>query len=177
MPSLIRSILLITSVLSFFLVACEAQSFTPQEFAGGEGEEGGVQEKAKTYHVDLPPLINLTEKTPPIKNADGTFRVDGLKFFTNKYLDEDLVITAYLLERYKEPKEGNTRQPDHLWIADELNSSEEKKMRVVGVDPKIYHKLKISQKYRFSGKLVQKSPQGFISTDGILVYSGAELIK
>jgi hypothetical protein len=172
-----RFTMLTSLLLAYFLIACEAQSFTPQEFAGGEEGEGGIQEKEKTYHVDLPPLINLTEKTPPIKNADGTFRVDGLKFFTNKYLDEEITITAYLIDRYKEPKEGTTKQPDHLWIGDELNCAEEKRMRVVGIDPKIYLKLKVGQPYKFTGKLVQKSPQGFISTDGILVYTSAELIK
>lgn len=159
-------------LLCVLLFACEAQQFTPIDIQPEEQE--GVPQK--TLNVDLPPLINLSAKTPPLKNQDGTFRVEGLKFYTSKYLDEELSINAYLIEKYKEAEEGIT-QPSHLWIGDDPDSSGDKKMRVVGLDEKVLAKLKAGSFYRFTGKLVQKAPQGYISTDGILIYQSAELIK
>jgi hypothetical protein len=160
-------------MLCTLLLACEAQQFTPVDLQNAEEQEGIPQ---KTLNVDLPPLINLSAKTPSLKNQDGSFRVEGLKFYTTKYVDEDLTITAYLLEKYKEAQEGIT-QPSHLWIGDDPDSPEDKRMRVVGVDEKVLAKLKVGTFYQFTGKLVQKSPQGYISTDGILIYQSAEVIK
>lgn len=135
------------------------------------------QESAQTYRVDLPKQIDLEALIPPLKHADGSYRVDGLLMRSRQYLGNEMTLRGYVVEMPKcKNKDGEICAKPHLWLADAIGHNQER-LRVVGFTRKKLRKFKLNKAYKITGKFVQTHEDGFVSSDGLLVYQSVEKIK
>ncbi|MBM4293199.1 MAG: hypothetical protein FJ138_18805 [Deltaproteobacteria bacterium] len=141
-----------------------------------------VEEKpSQIYKVDLPKRVDLEALIPPLQHPDGTFRVDGLLMRFDEHMGDTLEVTGYVVEKSPTCAAPRKDKPvdcpiAHFWLAD-ANGQTSDRLRVVELDRKLLAKIKENQKYRVKGTFQETSKDGFVSSMGLLIYQGAELIK
>ena len=126
-------------------------------------------EEKPTGRVDLPPLVKLAGSLPPERNADQTFRVDGLLARRSMHMGEAVRLKGYLLEVYTCPRKAKTCEVPHLWLAD-TPAGGEKRIPVVNfADEKALKKMKKGQQYIVEGTFRRRSDRGFTRSAGLIV--------
>ena len=158
---------------ALFAVACAP----PQPTVVEKAEE----KPSQTYKVDLPKRVDLEALIPPLKNPDGTFRVDGLLMRFDEHMGDTLEVTGYVVEKSPNcPAPRKDKPVDcpiaHFWLADAQGQTSDR-LRVVEIDRKLLAKIKPNEKYRVKGAFQETSKDGFVSSMGLLIYQGSELIK
>jgi len=159
--------------IAYLLSACAPPAPTVQE--------PQEQAPAKTYRVDLPKIIDLEALMPDLKYADGTYRVDGLLMRSADHLEEELEVTGYitaLSPKCPRPKKGqvvNCPQPYFL-LADVIGESIHK-LKVADIERRRLRRLKMNKKYRVKGVFQTSSKSGYLSSEGLLTFHSAQLIK
>jgi hypothetical protein len=71
--------------------------------------------------VSLPPLINLDELMPKLKNSQGHFLIRGLRMRTQEYVDKTISLTGYVVEKYKCTRISKTRkrcEKPRVWLSE-----------------------------------------------------------
>ena len=119
--------------------------------------------------VDLPSLVKLEQKLPPMKHADGDYRVDGLVARRGKFFGQSVKLTAYLVDRVECPKKAKRCTIPHLTIAD-TPAGEGERLIVVELPEEGLPKVKIGDHLQITGKFDRSSSDGFVRTKGLLVY-------
>lgn len=169
MPRALSVGLLMTLLLS----ACAPPAPTVQE--------PQEQAPAKTYRVDLPKIIDLEALMPDLKHSDGTYRVDGLLMRSADHLDEEMEVTGYITEvspKCPRPKRGqpvNCAQPYFL-LTDAIGESLHK-LKVADMERKDLRRFSLNKKYRVKGVFQTSSKSGYLSSEGLLTFQSAQLIK
>ena len=136
-----------------------------------------ASESTRTYTVDLPKPIDLEALIPPLRHADQSYRIDGLLMRSHQYLDKEITVKGYIVDKPKcRSREGDICAKPHLWLADALGQSTER-LRVVGMKRKKMKRFKLNKAYKITGKLVQSHSDGFASSQGLLVYKSFEKVK
>ena len=126
--------------------------------------------------VSLPPLINLDELMPKLKNAQGHFLIPGLRMRTRSYIDQTLTLSGYVVEKFKCKRLSKTRkkcEKPRVWLSDTQGG--EPQMQVIfddakSVKKKVWKRLKLNKQYAFEGQLKTKAKAGYIDSKGLLIY-------
>ena len=126
--------------------------------------------------VSLPPLINLDELMPKLKNLQGHFLIPGLRMRTQSYLDQTLELTGYVVEKFRCKRLSKTRkkcEKPRIWLSDTQGG--EPQMQVIfddakSIKKKVWRRLKLNKQYVFEGQLKTKAKAGYIDSKGLLIY-------
>ncbi len=124
--------------------------------------------------VDLPPMVKLEGTIPPATHADGlTMRVDGLMARWQKHLKKRIRVKGYLVEKYECPKDSKICQRPHAYLHD-TPAGGEKKLMVVSLPESINEALTPGEQYTITGTFDRRSGDGFIQSNGLLIFEEAE---
>lgn len=124
--------------------------------------------------VDLPPMIKLEGSIPPETHADHTMRIDGLLARRDKYLKQKVLVRGFLVDTYAEcPKDAKKCERPHIWLADSPAGGE-KRLMVVALDEEKVKALEVGEQYVVTGRFEQKSGDGFVRSEGLLVHESIE---
>ena len=157
--SISRSSLMILSIGLLSLNACSPPEFEPPK---------KPKPAQRTYSVNLPPSIDLDNEIPPLKNPDGTYRIDGLTMQARKFLDTTLSVTGYVTEVSPcSNKAGDTCAKPYLWVADHVGELDVR-LRVADMERRLLRRFKVGKKYTFTGDFSQTSKSGYANSRGIL---------
>ena len=122
----------------------------------------------RSYSVNLPPSIDLDSEIPPLKNPDGTFRIDGLQMKAKKYLDQEIKVTGFVTEISPcSNKVGAICPKPYLWISDQADDADIK-LRIADMKRKSLRRFRVGKKYVFTGELSSTSKSGYANSNGIL---------
>lgn len=136
-------------------------------------QEKAAESNLPPAKVDLPPLIKLEGTIPPETHPDHTMRIDGLLARRDKYLDQKVLVKGYLIEKYECPKDADKCEHPHVWLAD-APAGGDKKLMVVALDEERVGKLELNEQYTFTGRFAQKSPDGFVRSEGLLLHESID---
>ncbi len=124
--------------------------------------------------IDLPPMVKLEGTIPPATHPDGlTMRVDGLLARYQKHLGKKIRVKGYLIEKYECPKDSKICQRPHAYLHDTVAGGEKKLMLVSLTEP-VNDALKPGELYTVTGTFDRKSDDGFIQSNGLLIYEEIE---
>ena len=178
-------------------------------FAGisgcGEQPASDLQiERLPEVNPNLPPVPQIPEPPFPIRNADNTYTVFGLRNKIRQTIDTEVSVTAYIVDIYEPPEcpEGETcprPTAPHMWIADtEGESDDAKKMAVAGYaenheeleeairrrrpqrsqdgEITIPTDFAVGNRVKVTGRFVRVSGSGFNYSEGLIEYAGHETL-
>lgn len=145
-------------------------------------EASNVKTEKTTEDPNLPPAQVQLPAAPPAsvytiaeKNADGTFRIEGLIHNRDKHLGKVITLSGHIVkiskacDPKKAKKKGKTCNQPSLYIKDTMDARQA--LKIVGhTDDFIKRaKLKEGENYTFKGTY-KKMAAGFVVTeDGILL--------
>jgi hypothetical protein len=99
-------------------------------FAACEEEGSGpsvVVEKVDGYKPNLPPIPSIPRPDVPETFGDGSFSIYGLRKNTNKTMDTQVTVTAFIASAYEKPAcaEGQTCHTlmPHVFLADKKDET------------------------------------------------------
>ena len=146
-------------LLLFAFSACSPPEFEPPK---------KPKPQQRTYSITLPPTIDLDGEIPPLKHADGTYRVDGLTMQSRKFLDTSLSVKGYVTEISPcTNKAGDTCAKPYLWVTDHIGELDVK-LRIADMERRLLRRFKVGKKYIFTGEFSQTSKSGYANSRGIL---------
>lgn len=124
--------------------------------------------------VDLPPMVKLEGTIPPATHPDGlTMRVDGLLARWQKHLGKRIRVKGYLVGKYECPKDSKICQRPHAYLHD-TPAGGEKKLMLVSLPDSINEALTPGEQYTITGNFDRRSDDGFIQSNGLLIFGEAE---
>lgn len=123
--------------------------------------------------VDLPPMIKLEGTIPPETHPDHTMRIDGLLARRAKYLNQKVLVRGFLVQKYECPKDAKKCERPHVWLADSPAGGD-KRLMVVKLDEERVEKLELNEQYIITGRFAQKSGDGFVRSEGLLLHESIE---
>ncbi len=136
-------------------------------------KEKAAESNLPPAKVDLPPLIKLEGTIPPETHPDHTMRIDGLLARRDKYLDQKVLVRGYLIGKYECPKDADKCERPHVWLADSPAGGD-KKLMVVALEEERVEKLEEGEQYVVTGRFAQKSADGFVRSEGLLLHESIE---
>lgn len=152
---------------SFFLGCSPPELEPPKE----------IKPPSRTYHVTLPPVHDLDSEVPPLKNADGTFRVDGIRMHAKHHLESDVDVSGVVVGKATcREKPGEICAKPFLWLAQGVDPSEVK-LRVVDMNRRKLKRFKVGKSYRITGTFSQTSKSGYGDSRGVLRFKSYKAIK
>lgn len=155
------------ALLMLVPLACTPPSVEPPQ-------EKAAAPSGPPARVDLPPMIKLEGSIPPETHADHTMRIDGLLARRDKYLKQKVLVRGFLVDTYAEcPKDAKKCERPHVWLADSPAGGE-KRLMVVALDEERVKALELGQQYVVTGRFEQKSGDGFVRSEGLLVHESIE---
>lgn len=132
---------------------------------------------------DLPEVPALPAPKHPVRYEDGSLSVFGLRRQLEERLNQQVEVTAVVVEHYQPPKCSSKdacprpAQP-HLWLADDAGETDAtKRLTVVGYAShnsdarrKGLGALRVGTRVRVKGQFAQVSPSGFNASNGLIAY-------
>jgi len=165
--------LLIAAMFAQLALSCAPPAPTVQE--------PQEQQPTKTYRVDLPKLIDLEALMPALKHPDGSYRVDGLLMRSADHLDDELEVMGYITElspKCPRPKRGEiVNCPQPYFILSDVIGESIHRLKVADMKRRELRKFKLNKKYKVKGKFQTSSQSGYLSSEGLLTFQSAQLIK
>jgi hypothetical protein len=172
-----------------------ASSFACQKHQGGYGED--TQGQLPNINVDLPPVPSFDPGPIPLTYPDGTLSIVGLKRRQEKYLGQEVKVTAFVTDVYVCPPEiknckgtgcKNCEKP-HFFVGDTADATDDKSLicsdynepgdKIVpgepGSDnPPLDTKKLKGEKIIVDAMYSLSSGAGFKSSDGVLGYKSMQ---
>ena len=146
----------------------------PEATGQKKDEKGATKALLPPARVDLPPLVKLEGSIPPATHPDGmTMRIDGLVARWQKHLGKKIRVKGYLVEKYECPKDAKRCQRNHAYLHD-TPAGGEKKLLLVNLSDPVRDALEIGQQYDVVGSFERRSDDGFIQSNGLLVYESID---
>ena len=122
----------------------------------------------REYTVNLPPVVNLEGKLPPLKDRQGYFQVDGLLMQPRAHFDKAMTIKGYVVDKARcKERVGETCDKPYLWIA-RTPGDTENRLRVVDMERKALRRFTVGKQYLFEGTFSQTSKSGYMNSRGLL---------
>jgi hypothetical protein len=166
--------------LASLLAACDTSDGGAS--LGGEDPQQAQLPKIK---VNLPPPPSFKKDTPPEMYPDSSYSVYGLRENMETTLNENVRVKGFVVEVYecpKCPRGAKCKECDkpHFWIADRANAPKDQALIVTDYpkkDPDTRKKTEfdVGSQYYVTGVFSKTSGTGFSSSDGLLIFSDAEL--
>ncbi len=139
-----------------------------------EEKKKAEQANLPPARIDLPPLIKLEGSIPPATHPDGlTMRVEGLLARYRKFVGKKIIVKGYLVEKYECPEEATKCERNNASLHDTAGGGE-KKLLLVGFPDAVRDALKVGELYTVTGSFERKSDDGFIQSNGLLIYESIE---
>ena len=160
-------------IIAYLMSACAPPAPTVQE--------PQEQAPAKTYRIDLPKVIDLEALMPALKHNDGSYRIDGLLMRSAEHLEEEMEVTGYITElspKCPRPKKGQiVNCPQPYFLLSDVIGATIHKLKVADMERKKLRRLKVNKKYKVKGVFQTSSKSGYLSSEGLLTFQSAKLIK
>lgn len=166
-------------------------------------KEGAQAEALPEIVPDLPEVPTLPPPPHPITYEDESYSIYGLRNRMRHMLDNDVMLTGYIVDIFEPPPCEAKKKDDcpptaapHLWIADNPDeTAREKEMIVVGYADNheqlekarrgrrvttidgtrvVPGSLAVGEKIRARGRYTLISAGGFNSSNGLLEYASHE---
>ena len=137
----------------------------------------------KSWSVRLPPPVNLQALIPPLRDTEGTLRIDGVLRRADDFYSQSITLSGYLTGKSpKCPRRSKRCVAPYFWLSqdpppasDEVEGlvDEHRRIKVVSIKREQLRRLKVGQRYQVTGKLVTEA-DGFVRSIGLLVFSNSE---
>lgn len=137
--------------------------------------------------VNLPPPPSFQKDHAPETYPEGAYSVYGVKKNMKDTLNKPVKVKGFLLEVYECPPcpkgtECKACRKPHFYLSDRAGGPKDKALMVVDYppeDPQTKKKLtfQVGAQYYVNGTFSKLSGTGFSSSDGLLVYAGANLVS